>query len=290
MAAHPGLDVATLLSTLLMAQAEVQLAQMNVNHANLIAFQMATAQALAAKSGDKDSKLTAAKWQILQACTGMLYADAFMPKAVYREMDTEGGTADAVARILRKRLKPIPLSPHKTNIHVTPQLVATIKSLNFASNGDNTYARCTKSITIFAVLWRTAKAINKDAAEDKYFAAAMLKLVADICKHVTGAKVELPTSLRNLVRVLNNYCHLLEVLFGPDCPHLAHVVSIRDALEAHEADLESRLTGSLILHLMWCIHYDAQQFFLACKGWDNRESLPRLELGLTVCQLIDHSI
>jgi hypothetical protein len=65
MAAAAGLDLATLLSTLLTAQAEAQLAQTNANHTNLIAFQMATAQALAAKSGDKDSKLMAAKRQIL---------------------------------------------------------------------------------------------------------------------------------------------------------------------------------------------------------------------------------
>jgi hypothetical protein len=125
MAAHPRLDVAMLLSTLLMAQSEAQLAQMNATHAKLIAFQTATAQALAAKSGDMDSKLTAAKRQILQACAGMPYADTFIPEAVYHEMDSEGGTVDAVARILRKRLKPIPLSPHKTNIHVTPELVVT---------------------------------------------------------------------------------------------------------------------------------------------------------------------
>jgi hypothetical protein len=194
---------------------------------------------------------------------------------------------DAVARILQKRLKPISLSPHKTNIHVTPQLVSTIKSLNFSSNGDNTYAGCTKGITIFAVPWRTADAINKDTAKDKYFAAAMLKLVADIRKHVTGAKVELPTSHRGLVRVINNYCHLLEVLFGPDCPHLLHVGSIRGTLETHEANLESRLTGSLILHLMWRLHYNARQFFLACESWDNGESLPRSALGLLVCQLVN---
>ncbi len=72
--------------------------------------------------------------------------------------------------------------------------MSTIKSLNFSSNGDNTYAGCMKGITIFAVPWHTAKAINKDAAKDKYFAVATLKLVADIRKHVTGAKVELPTS------------------------------------------------------------------------------------------------
>ncbi len=36
-------------------------------NANMIAFHTATAQALAAKNGDKDSKLTVAKKSILQA-------------------------------------------------------------------------------------------------------------------------------------------------------------------------------------------------------------------------------
>jgi hypothetical protein len=93
--------------------------------------------------------------------------------------------------------------------------------------------------------------LSLTAAEDKYFAAATLKLVADIYEHVTGAKVELSTSHQGLVRVINNYCHLLEVLFGPDCPHLLHEGYIRCTLEAHKANLESRLMGSLILHLMW---------------------------------------
>jgi hypothetical protein len=42
-AATAGLDMAALLSTLLTAQAEVQLAQTNTNHTNLIVFQTATA-------------------------------------------------------------------------------------------------------------------------------------------------------------------------------------------------------------------------------------------------------
>ena len=37
--------------------------------------------------------------------------------------------------------------------------------------------------------------MNKDLAKDEYFEAATLKSVADIQKHVTSAKVELPTSL-----------------------------------------------------------------------------------------------
>jgi hypothetical protein len=92
----------------------------------------------------------------------MPYADDFVLEVVYRDMDAKGGTADAVARILWKRLKPIPLSPHKTNINATPQLVATIKSLNFASNRDKTYAGCTKGITIFTVPWHMANTIDGD--------------------------------------------------------------------------------------------------------------------------------
>jgi hypothetical protein len=38
---------------------------------------------------------------------------------------------DALRQILSHWLKPIPFSPYKTNIHVTPQLVAMVKALSF---------------------------------------------------------------------------------------------------------------------------------------------------------------
>jgi uncharacterized protein (DUF169 family) len=60
------------------------------------------------------------------------------------------------------------------------QLIATVKTFSVSSNGDKTYAGCTKGITIFAVPWCTAEAINEDLAEDEYFEAATLKSVADI--------------------------------------------------------------------------------------------------------------
>ncbi len=82
--------------------------------------------------------------------------------------------------------------------------------------------------------------------------------MADIRKHVTSAKVEILTSLQGVVRVLNNYCRVLEVLFCPDCLHLMHVSKFRDRLETYEAELELRLTGVLILHLMWQVHHDAR--------------------------------
>jgi hypothetical protein len=79
----------------------------------------------------------------------------------------------------------------------------------------------------------------------------------------------------------------LEVLFGVECDHLVHVRAIRDGLEDHETDLEAKITQTLCLHLMWRIHHDARQFFMACKSWEDGEILPRLQLGLIVRHLVD---
>jgi hypothetical protein len=140
-------------------------------------------------------------------------------------MDTEGGTAEALGQILRRRLKSIPLSPHKTNIYTTPQLIAMVKGMNFSTNCNKTNAGCTKGITPFATPWRLFKEMNEDAAKESYFEASTVKLVADIWKHVAGMKVELPTTFVGLIRVLNNYSRLVEVLFGAECDHLAQVLS-----------------------------------------------------------------
>jgi hypothetical protein len=198
-------DIGTLITTMMNAQAAAQVALMTANNTNLIAFHTETAKAMMANATGEDSKLTPAKKKILMACAGHADPTTFVVPAVYKDIDVKGGTTDALGRILRHRLKPIPFSPYKTNIHVTPQLVATVKALSFLSNGDKTYAGCTKGMTLVATPWRTAEAMNEDITKDQYFNAATLKLVADIQKHITGAKVELPTLLLGVVQVLNNY-------------------------------------------------------------------------------------
>ncbi len=130
--------------------------------------------------------------------------------------------------------------------------------------------------------------MNEDTAEEGYFDQATLKSRTDICKHATSTKVELPRTHLGMVRVLNIYTWLLEVLFGDDCDHLVHVRVIRDGLEDNEMDLEAKITQTLCLHLMWRIHHDARQFFMACERWEDGEILPRSRLGLTVRQLVDN--
>ncbi len=66
-------------TALLKAQSYAQIAINKANYQNFIAFHMATAQALAAKESDKDSKLTATKKRILQACMGEADGDSFVP-------------------------------------------------------------------------------------------------------------------------------------------------------------------------------------------------------------------
>jgi hypothetical protein len=159
--------------------------------------------------------------------------------------------------------------------------------MNFSANCDRMHAGCTKGINPFATPWCSFKEMNEDAAKELYFEASTVKLVADIWKHAAGTKVELPNTFVGLIRVLNNYSRLVEVLFGVECDHLAQVLAVRGGLEDHEMDLEARLTPSLILHLMWRIHYDARQFFAACEGWEDGEALPRSALHHTVTLPVD---
>ena len=156
---------------------------------------------MAAKGSDKDSKLTAAKKRILQACVGEVDGDSFVPEPVFQEMDTKAGTAEALGQILRRHLKSIPLSPHKTNIYTTPQLIATVKGMNFSANCNWMHAGCTKGITPFATPWRLFEEMNEDAAKELYFEASTVKSVVDIRKHAAGTEVELPNTFVSLIPV-----------------------------------------------------------------------------------------
>jgi hypothetical protein len=93
-------DIGLLVKTLIDAQLVAQVVLMNAHNTNLIAFHTETAKAMMMKATGKDSKLTPAKKKILMACTGHPDFPKFFAPAVYRDMDVEGGTADALGRIL----------------------------------------------------------------------------------------------------------------------------------------------------------------------------------------------
>ena len=112
-------------------------------------------------------------------------------------------------------------------------------------------------------------------AEERYFDEATLESPADIKKHATGAKFDPPKSLQGLVRVLTNYVRLLEVLFGDRCPHMVWVQRLHDGLDDHKRVLETRITPTLMIHLLWQVHQDSPQFFNGCEKWEDGHALPR---------------
>jgi hypothetical protein len=255
----------------------------------MIAFTTATAQALATTAGgDKALKLTPAKRLILQACTGYGDSPIFIPPPVFASLATEGATSDAIGLTLRRMLQPDSLKfSQKTQLYVSPQLVQTVKTFNFSASGDKSYLNCTRDITIFAVPWRSYESMTEEAAEEEYYQQSTVKTTADVRKHQAAAKFYVPSELLGHYRLFNNYCKLLSVLFGPDCPHLISVLAIRDGLELHEYSLELKLAKLLCLHLLWRVHFDARQFFTTCKWWASGASLPHSALGNTISQLVD---
>jgi hypothetical protein len=140
-AAQQSLDIKAFMATMLRVQTDSQLANAAASHTNMVAFHTATAQA-SAVSGGKDARMTVAKMSILRACTKQVLAISFTTPQVHKEMETEGATSKAVARILLCLLQPVQNLLHKSNILVTPHLVLTVKNLSFSSDGDKCRGKC----------------------------------------------------------------------------------------------------------------------------------------------------
>ena len=279
-------DLGPLISELLKAQAESTMQLHQSLQTNMLANIQATSTALAATGQAKDKKLPDSKLRILQACSGLGDSPSFALSTFYADLDKNGITTENCGTGLRRLVVSVQGSANKVNVHISPKIVAAAKTCNFSNNDDRTFVGCTSGITPFAVPWRSAEAINDALADERYFNEATLKSPDDIRKHVMAGTFEAPTTLQGLTRVFTNYARLLEVLFGPDCPHLLFVIELRDGLAEHERMLECTVTPTLMVHLLWKVHLDARQFFTACERWDIGNIIPISYLGKTVHELV----
>jgi hypothetical protein len=91
------------------------------------------------------------------------------------------------SRIMRQLVVAVPGSAHKCNVHITPKLVATVKSMNFSGDDDRTYVGCSKGITPFSVPWLSAETVNNDLAEEIYYQQLTLKSTADVKKQESSS-------------------------------------------------------------------------------------------------------
>jgi hypothetical protein len=279
-------DLVPFFSEILKAQAESTMQLHQSFQTNMMANIQATSTALAATGQAKDKKLAEPKLKILQACSGHGDSPSFVLSSFYAELDRNGITADNCGTGLRRLVVSVPGSANRVNVHISPKVIAAAKTLNFSHNDDRTFVGCTSGITPFAVPWRSAEAINDALADDRYFNEATFKTPDDIRKHVMAGAFEAPKTLQDLTRVFNNYSRLLEVLFGPDCPHLTCVLQLRDGLIDHERILEGSVTPTLMIHLLWKVHQDARQFFTLCERWEVGDFIPHSHLGHAVHDLV----
>jgi len=194
---------------------------------------------------------------------------------------------DNYSRVMRRLVVAVPSSAHKCNVHITPKLIAMVKSITFLGDDDRTYVGCAKGITPFSVPWLLAETVNNDLAEERYYQELTLKSTADVRKRESSSRFDPPTSLQGLVQVLMNYIRLVEVLFGNKCPHLLCVIQVRDKLDYHKRLLEGRVTPALMINVLWRVHQDARQFFNRCEKWEEGEALPRSTLQTMVASLVD---
>ncbi len=282
-----AMDMSNMMVKVLEAQAKVNLALHKSYRTNMRKNIRLTGTAVVATGSSKDARLTESKLRIFQACSGHDDGLPFTPSKLYIKVEREGGAKVTFGWILHRMAVTVQGSAHKCNIHITPKIVEAVKTLNFLANNDRTFVGCTSSVTPMAVPWRTEDAVNVDIAEEQYFKESTFKSLVDIRKHATRAKFKPPKTLQGLVRVHTNCVRLLEVLFEDHCPHMLWVQCLHDRLDLHKSILETRITPTLRINLLWKVYMDACQFFDSCEKWDNGEALPRSTLQSTVRALVD---
>ncbi len=236
--------------------------------------------AAAVATGSPTSKLSATRLEWLEACAG--HNDAyvqFRPPPVYEELERTGWTKEAVGTALRRRCVEVKGTRYKCRVYVSSKMILTFKNGDFACSNERTHDGCTSGTTPFAVPLLSQKMAHEDSMDHQAFEDATHKTQADNRKFLAGQKFSPPTTLTEVVRVLNNYICWLEVMFGGDCPHLLLVVRLRDALDKNEDTLEPALDRYLRLTILWKVHEDARQFFDRCEKWSRGEPLPTSKLS-----------
>lgn len=130
---------------------------------------------------------------------------------------------------------------HKSNVTISNRLALTIKSGDLSNGNDCTYEGCGGGITVFAVPPLSQERARENSLDHQAFEAATHKTQDETRKQMQGEKMTPPKDLREVIRYMNNYIVLLEVIAGSDCPHLLLVLRLRNCLDREEERFEQTL-------------------------------------------------
>ena len=249
--------------------------KMNANNMKSMIEAMMATTAAAGATGTPVSKMSPTRRTVLEACAGYNNdQEEFELPELYADIESAGWTADSIYTALRRQCVGIPGSRHRSKVHVTKKMVATMKSGNLSATNDRTYDGCTAGVTPFAVPHLSPKLAHEDEVDYQAFEEATHKTHADNKKFMAGQKFGPPKDLSEVIRILNNYICWVEVMFGGECPHLLQVVRIRNTLDEDQDELGPALNKYLLMSILWKVHEDARRFFDKCEKWNHGEPLP----------------
>ena len=238
-------------------------------------------------TGSPASKMSSARTESLEAFAGHWDdSQQFIKPPFYTELEKAGWSKDAILATLRRMCAP-KASMHKSNVSISTRLAMTLKTGDLSNGNDCTYDGCRGGITVFAVPPLSKEKAREKSLEQEAFEAATLRTQDETRKQMQGDKVNPPEDLREVIRYLNNYIVLLEVIAGSECPHLLLVLRLRNCLDEEEERFERALDKHKLLTILWRVHEDARQFCQRCERWSRGQPLPTSKLGGMVKLLED---
>ena len=145
---------------------------MKINSQNMKSMSeaMTATNAAAGLTGIPLLKLSPTRRTVLEACAGYDkdQEELELPK-IYANLESAGWTADGIYTALRQQCVGVPGSRHRSKVHVTKKMVATMKSVNLSATNDRTYDGCTAGVTPFAVPHLSPKLAHEDEMDYQAF-------------------------------------------------------------------------------------------------------------------------
>ena len=109
---------------------------------------------------------------------------------------------------------------------VSEEMAKDFKHLDFGFNGDTTYSTCHRGISPFMVIpVSLAKASQRRRMAEHYARAGSNLTLGDITEAETVPDAT-PSTYRELMDVMKNYCFFLQRLLGARCSHFLETRAI----------------------------------------------------------------
>jgi hypothetical protein len=225
----------------------------------LASVAMAASAAVAASTKKEYTPLEIQKIQAGCSLTPDIY-DAELPE-IFTRMLEEGRTSVRTQALMRELLMPDEEDMfNAVQVLVSEEMAKDFKNLDFGFNGDTTYSTCHRGISPFMVIpVSLAQASQRRRMAERYARAGSNLTLDDITTSETIPDAT-PSTYRELMDVMKNYCFFLQRLLGARCSHFLETRAITRILGRKRREFES-ISARQVATILWHVFMDARQFF-----------------------------